>query len=304
MARISREQVMQNNKDSIINYFKNKKKKTFTLEDLKIALEILIEQKVILKTSKLGDFASFLDSEKILTYVEIKLPKRTTYRYVYGKPFSFEIALGLRKNSYLSHYSALFLHNLTNNVPKNIYTNVEQAPKHSYYDEFDDEPDALQQKNIDLAFSRPMRVTNQIAHMELNNLKTDIYLLNGKGHERIGVIEMDFEGISYPVTSIERTLIDIVVRPNYAGGIQEVLYAFSEAKNRVSINKLLATLKKMDFTYPYYQLVGFYLEKSGYSESVLKLFKQFEIKYNLYLTYQMKDKELSERWRVFYPKGF
>ena len=77
------------------------------------------------------------------------------------------------------------------------------------------------------------------------------------------------------------------------------------AIERISINKLSAMLKKLNFTYPYHQAIGFYLEKAGvYSESQIKIIEKFQRKYDFYLTHQMKDVEYSEKWKLFYPKGF
>lgn len=61
------------------------------------------------------------------------------------------------------------------------------------------------------------------------------------------------------MTKLERTLIDIAVRPNYAGGVHHVLEAYAAAKSRVSVNVLLATLQKMEYVYPYHQVIGFYI---------------------------------------------
>jgi hypothetical protein len=94
------------------------------------------------------------------------------------------------------------------------------------------------------------------------------------------------------------------VRPNYSGGIYEVLHAYEAAKDRVSVNRLMATLKKLDYTYPYHQAIGFYMEQAGYNESVLKLVEKMEIKYNFYLTYKMKEPDYSKRWKLYYPRGF
>ena len=107
------------------------------------------------------------------------------------------------------------------------------------------------------------------------------------------------------VANVERTLIDITVRPFYAGGVSEVLKAFKLAKDQVSINKLAVILKKIGYVYPYHQAIGFYLEKSGvYKESAIKIFRNMNMNYDFYLTYQMKDKDYSKDWRLFYPKGF
>jgi len=144
-----------------------------------------------------------------------------------------------------------------------------------------------------------MRTTNQI--VEFNSKK--VYLLNGKNVKNIGVTDFKVDNRTFKITNIERTLIDISVRPNYAGGTQEILDTYIKAKGKCSVNKLLSILKKMNFAYPYHQVIGFYLEKAGYSENVLKLVEKQEIKYNFYLTYQMKDKLYSERWKLYFPPG-
>ena len=121
-----------------------------------------------------------------------------------------------------------------------------------------------------------------------------------------GIIETEApEGEKVRVTNVERTLIDITVRPFYAGGIFEVLKAFKLAKERVSINKLAVMLNKIGYIYPYHQAIGFYLEKSGvYKESAIKIFRKMNMNCDFYLTYQMKDEAYSKDWRLFYPKGF
>mgnify|MGYP000533613284 CR=1 FL=1 len=72
-----------------------------------------------------------------------------------------------------------------------------------------------------------------------------------------------------------------------------------------SINKLAAYLRTLNFTYPYHQAIGFYLERAGdYSDSQINLIRQFPIEFDFYLTYQMKNPDYNERWRLFIPKGF
>lgn len=293
---------MENNKNLLAETFKNLEPSFFSFANI---ADLIENQKVMSwslpnKTS-ISEILIFLLKHGIVRELDIKLPYRTTTRYLCGLPPIYQIALSLTKNAYLTHFSALFFHGLTNNVTKRIYTNVEQGSK--YFE--DDEDNIMEQKNIDLAFSRPMRKTNQIAQFDYEGEKYQVYMLNGKKHDRLGVKDFLIDEIKVPITDIERTLIDSVVRPGYSGGVEEVLQAFKEAKGKFSVNKMIVTLKKMGYKYPYHQLLGFYLENAGYPNDVLRLIRdQFEIKYNFYLTYQMKDKEFSDTWKVFYPKGF
>lgn len=304
MGRLSRYAVLENNSNVIFEYIRNLQSSVFTLDHLNSLLYDLKEIGTVLQATKLSDFLNFLIKQQIVKFVPITLPHRKTSRYLFGTPSVFELSLSLNKAAYISHYSAIYLHNLTDQIPKKIYINIEQSKKFEYHYDPIEKREEMQQKDINIAFSRPMRQTNQIGEFELYDNKHKVYILNGKKHNRLGVEDLQVDNQILPVTGIERTLIDITVRPNYAGGVQEVLSAYERARNTFSVNKILAMLKKMEFVYPYHQLIGFYMEQAGYPESVLKLFNQFELKHDFYLTYQIRDKEFSKRWRVFYPKGF
>ena len=133
-----------------------------------------------------------------------------------------------------------------------------------------------------------------------------ICILNGKFTNKLGVIETQLEDKAKIFsTNVERTLIDITVRPAYSGGVFEVLNAFRLAKEKVSINKLAATLKKLDYVYPYHQAIGFYVERSQcYKESQINLLKKIPIIYDFYLAHGMKEVEYSKEWKLYYPREF
>ena len=259
MGRPTRFQVLQYAKPMIIDFFTYSPLRVYSESGLS---KVLAENKEPWRLSAITsteDFINFLLEKNIMDEIKIESKKyKSLSKYVFGQISPFEIALSLSKNSYLCHYSAVFLHNLTENVPKTIYTNFEQIPRNTM-----DNRSNLIQENIDKAFARPMRQTNNIYTFNENT----VYLLNGKNVNQQGVVELELEGRKLPVTSIERTLIDITVRPNYAGGVQEVLSAFIAAKRKFSVNRLVSLLKKMDFIYPYHQALGFYLEKAGYDSS-------------------------------------
>jgi predicted transcriptional regulator of viral defense system len=106
------------------------------------------------------------------------------------------------------------------------------------------------------------------------------------------------------VTRLERTLIDIAVRPDYAGGIYQVREAYRAARDRVSINTLIATLRKLDYVYPYHQAIGFYMARTGYDVSRTNRLLKLGMSVDFYLTYGIKDREYDAKWRLFFPKGF
>lgn len=235
--------------------------------------------------------AEFLCETNILTMHEIKKKDRVSRKYVFGDLNIYELALSLGNKSYLTHYTAVFLHSLTDNIPKVIYINSElsfKSPKSNQ---------DIEQSNIDRAFSRPMRKTNNVS--KFNDF--ELIVLNGKNTNNLEVIEMNVSGKILPITSIERTLIDIVVRPLYSGGINEVLNVYKNAEGKFSTGRLLSTLTKLDYAYPYHQSIGFYMEKAGYSESVLKRIEKIEKPNDFYLGYQMKDVSYSKRWKLYYP---
>lgn len=243
-----------------------------------------------------SDFLSFLQETGKLTVRRLKFPHRTETRFAWGNASDLEIVQTLRPGSYFTHFTAMFLHGLTLQIPKTIYLNYEQPKKRQQPD-----GDVLAQERIDYAFRAPCRVSKTVA--ELGDKR--VCLLNGKFTARTGVIDLaDGSGALLQVTDVERTLIDATVRPVYSGGVYNVLEAYRNAKDKVSINRLAAILTNLGYIYPYHQAIGFYIERAGnYSERQIELLRRFDMKYDFYLTHQIKDKEYSERWRLFYPKG-
>lgn len=282
-------------KDDVVELFENYNIKTFRTADIKI----------ILNTNRrfwrLGDSLStskfiqlLLEHTKLLKH-ELQFPREKIVIYSWSDISVFELALSIKGDSYLTHYTALFLHNLTEQIPKTVYVNLEQSekPKSS---------SPLSQENINRAFASSQRVSKNIAILD----DYQICRLNGKFTNKLGVINVKgSQGETLLATDLERTLIDSVVRPAYSGGVFEVVNAFIHAKDKVSINKLTAMLKQLDYVYPYHQAIGFYLEKSGvYKDSQIRLLKKFDFKYDFYLTHQMKETEYSKEWKLYYPKGF
>lgn len=256
--------------------------------------KILEENRVVWKlpggmTSR--NFITALLGSTKLKKVELKFhfPILPVYRYTWGDSNIYAIASGVLKNSYFSHYSALYLHELTEQIPKSIYLNYEQHAKPKGVSQ-------LTQQGIDNAFSGKPRLTNNICIVD----NYEIHLLSGKKTNNLGVVTTRKH---FLITDIERTHIDITVRPYYSGGVFEVLKAYKNARDNLSVSRMLALLNELDYVYPYHQAIGFYLEKAGYSQTQLQLFEKHRREFDFYLTNQIKEPEYSAKWRIYYPKG-
>jgi len=269
----------------------------FKLSDLK---KILSEQRSdwrLAQRTTTQEFIEFLEKQGKLTTFYFPFPHRAETRYVWGSVPLLEVLLTLKPNCYYSHYTAVRMHGLTEQLPKTIYLNHEQHLKSQ-------STGGLAQERIDMAFRRKARESNNVIDFE--DIK--IYLINGKNTDRLGVVTesatYDSDApVTVSVTNLERTLIDITVRPAYAGGVFEVLKAFRLAKDQVSVNALAAMLQKIGHTYPYHQAIGFYLERAGCRPSQLDLIRRFPMNFDFYLANNMGEVDYVKAWRLYIPKG-
>ncbi len=217
-------------------------------------------------------------------------------RFTWGELSPYELGLALWAQAYLSHGTALFLRGYTDQVPNTVFINKEQGAKRTAT------TSALSQAAIDRAFSHKQRESRYVFHFE----SWRFVRINGKHSGRLEVGELIGPKDEHlEVTKTERTLIDAAVRPVYAGGVHQVLDAYKAAKDQFSINVLLATLKKLDYAYPYHQAIGFYLQRAGYPESVLERFRRLGLDFDFYLTHHIAEAErqYDATWRLFHPQG-
>jgi hypothetical protein len=281
-------------KPDIIQLFNSNKKTVYTDRELSTILEGNKNFWRLTARTSVDQFIDFLMNKTGMKAVELKSEYRGAVRFAWGEPSPFELGLSLRKSPYLSHGTAVFLHGLNEQVPTTLYVNQEQSPKpHS--------GSSLTQEGITRAFSNQQRTSNYIYKWG----EYRFLIVSGKSTDRLGVETLKGpSGEDVDVTNIERTLIDIAVRPSYAGGVYQVLEAFRSAKDRVSVSKLLANLKKLDYTYPYHQAIGFYMERAGFEATKFDRLRRVGMAFDFYLTYSIGDKEYDPNWRLFFPKGF
>ena len=185
-------------------------------------------------------------------------------------------------------------HDLTEQIPKTIYFNIEQRLTGG-----GTEPS---QAAMDRAFKGKCRVSNN----SFNVADRTIRILNGRNTGELGVIPMaNNTPVEKRITNLERTLIDITVRPIYSGGVFQVAEAFAVAASAVSIKVLTSYLRRLNFTYPYHQSIGYYMQRSEkYSHSQLDAIRDFGLAYDFYLDYGMKRTKYVDEWRLHVPHGF
>lgn len=280
-------------KKDISAFFEKSNQRVFSVRDLEV---IVAENRLrwhLPQSSRVSDFIEFLLDNTRLRLVDLRSDYYgEVHRYVWGEVSPYELALSIRSKSYLSHGTAVFLHGLTDQIPKTIYVNREQSAKPS--------SGRLSQEALDRAFSNKQRRSNLV----YKHGEWQILVVSGKQTGRLEVGERSLSsGISLPVTNLERTLIDVVVRPDYAGGVYQVLEAFRSAKERVSVNVLSATLKKLGYLYPYNQAIGFYMERAGYETQRWVRLRKPDPEFDFYLAHGIRDREYDKDWKLFFPKG-
>ena len=238
---------------------------------------------------------------KSVKRVDLKWNKKADCKLLTFNPSEIQIIdilAAFQPQHYMSHFSALYLHGLTNQRPEEYFLSKEIKRKTS--------PSSKEKipEKIYQAFLKAPRKTNKY----LSYQKTKITLLEKQDIGKIGVNKKlvtvnKKRPISLFFTSIERTLIDSIISPHYSGGIKTVVNAFSKAK--INIHELYKIYKAYSPFYPYWQSIGFLfykLKSVPISKKWLKYFSSKKIEFYL-------DKKFNEnwaydsKWKIYYQKG-
>lgn len=244
-------------------------------------------------------FIAFLKKLDLKEY-ELKFPHRSETLYVWKGVPTMEMLLHVKNKSYYSHYTAMRMHGLTEQIPTSIYITHERS---NPYQEIEHEE--IDQALIDAAFAQPARVTQNFAIFGDRR----IVLINSAFTAQLGVEQRTTTfGTDGPavvrVTNLERTLIEAAAKPWYSGGVAEVAKAFAAAKEEVSVNRLCATLTKLNYAYPYHQAIGYYMERADYRASQIDLVRSFPVNRNFYLDHTIPEPRYVKGWRLYVPAGF
>lgn len=288
----------------ITSYFKSIDMMAFNRKDLE---EILLNNRkdwMLKNDFTVGAFIDNLVEYKILKKKELTFLQHNYLVYSKsGKVDIYELVGKASDKGYFSHLSAIYLHDLTVQVPNTVYLSIEQPRLRN------NPENRISQQSIDESFYKEAKLSNAYTKIMLNKKQWTIYQIYRTGyyHENENYSLESYvknNGIEYKRTSLERTLIDIAIRPEYSGGIEIVREAYYNAQNKVSANRIGAILQGMKTVYPYHQSIGFLMEISGnYTESQLGIMKRIPQEYDFYLIhgYKKVDLKYNKEWRIFYP---
>jgi hypothetical protein len=113
-------------KRDIVKAFEQAPAPVFTRTDID---EILRKNRSfwrLTQSTTTNKFIAYLLDQTPLKAIQFEFPKRPTTRYTWGKVHPIRVTQFLQPEGYFSHYTALQLHGLTQQIPKTIYLNIEQ----------------------------------------------------------------------------------------------------------------------------------------------------------------------------------
>jgi hypothetical protein len=248
------------------------------------------------KSMAFTDFLKKLLDAGILRKFEFPFPYRPEKRYALPAVPMLEVLQSIKPGAYYSHATAMAVHGLVDPQGQTIYINHEQRPHQR--SELADQP------RIDAAFKSKARISSNVINLD----GTAICMVNGMHTGQLGVITTTTtlhlgQPAAIRVTGLERTLIDIVVRPSYAGGVERVLTAFRHARGRADTGLLLGTLDRLAYVYPYHQALGWYMDRAGYPRAALERIAALPQPCRFYLAHQLEQPTYDDQWGVFVPGG-
>jgi hypothetical protein len=232
----------------------------------------------------LGTFIRQLTENQVLREVKLTSPYERIRRFATAGASRYDIAVSLKTNAYLSHGTAGFLNGIAAETSI-VFLNKEQTPK--------PQAQVVSQDAIDHSFANRQRYSTNVYKSNAG----DFLLINGKNTRLFGVERRDH----LLVTNLERTLIDMTVRPEYAGGTENVLKAYKAGASRVYLPRFLETLKALNYVYPYHQAIGFYLQHAGFPARQLDFLRELGTTFRFYLGYGKVERGFDEYWCVYYP---
>lgn len=200
-----------------------------------------------------------------------------------------------REKCYLSHFSALYFNNLIDQRPTSHYLSMDlHRPR--------EVRGAINNLAMRQSFMKSAKTTTKVGVFD----RTTFYFIErNQGGEGVVTIDMEEDDISYKlrVTNVERTLLDSIIAPQYAGGVLTVVEAMRQAP--ISTRELIRIYSSLGLLYPYWQRVGFLLDLAGKREEASDWHDSFKLsKTEFYLEHEYRDTwKFDPKWSLYFPAG-
>jgi len=294
-----RKKILQN---FFIENYKNKGISIYNDDSLRKIKEAL-SSKIKMKSYTYNAFKEFILKTNLITTlnIDVKNSTKTLYKTKYFDEKNFfsknvEISSLLVKHHFISHYSAMYYYKLTYNEPKNFYI-TQEVFNPPYKKE-------LSQEDIFRGMTKKYKETNVFA----SNKEFKIYKIHGIKTNNFGLKRIKINNFSTLISSIERLMLEMIIRPNLCGGINEVINAYkvicSDHKNEINVEKIKILMRKMNLKYPYHQAIGFLLEQFNCNYKKLYTPDTFNNYFFLFKTQtnELNNLIVNKKWKIYIPR--
>ncbi|MCB9538087.1 MAG: hypothetical protein H6704_17675 [Myxococcales bacterium] len=273
--------------------FDGEPRSIYRARDLETILRARYDAWGLSRFDDVGKLIATMERRGWLQPVSLQFPRRRLNFLVWRQANAFELPAAVSPHAFLSHYTALVLHDLTDDQPKTIYLAEPRPSRRATKED-------LGQEVIDAAMeASPVLSKNraEFGGYEIVWLETEV-------PERVQVSQaVEVGGRSLRVSTIEKTLLDAVVRPEYCGGVHQLPAAFRRATEALSINRLVKLLRGLQPRFPYHQALGFLLERAGYDAKLLKALRALDDGEHSFFVGRGSKATMAfdASWRVHYP---
>ena len=261
-------------------------KKMYSQKELNTILMQLKQRGLIAQ-----DTSSRLFFEKLQTKLDIKThsvvsDKINKVRYTLNSDINiYDFVASFEKNSFFPMSTSLNIQGLSTCRDDFIFYAKELSEKYANNED-------LQQESIDEAYKGNYRYTSNIAKIENKNI---VYLMP-KHTGRFEVI--NYKG--YNVSSINRAFVEMIVNVQYYKTFDMVIKCFKPLKNKIDTDSVFEVIEVFDFIYPYFQLIGYALEKIGFTKEELLPFKNKVSDLKFYTEKNRESYCFDKYWNIYF----
>ena len=254
-------------------------------------------------------FYRYLDENDSIR--EIKLNTKTNdipqklYQDIYknpGEPCVYDIALGIRRNSYITGYKLISLLGWTDYIPKVIHVNWVRG--HVKTEKTKDIDNLTVQK---IAFK-----PKQKSRLKLYFNDYEIIVLSGQLFPRVynhHFMSTDIIPELPAYTRIfvpERLIIEALINYHYFGGSVTVWRVGIDQIKKLNMKKMKKIFEEMRLIYPYANAIGYWFERAGISKKELNFWRNRvnkKVQFHLFMGDQER-RIWNEEWHLYVPRRF